>query len=891
MNNKTGSYLRALSTISKVVLAFLLTGLIAGLQPYPQADGTLGAPAAQQVTGETITVPPAGRMSWQAMLDYEANNPVEAPSPRVVPNMPGPGARILDEPGGVQTPDSTGLEKAPVEPLAPPDTVSNFLGLEDNNASIPPDTMGAAGPNHLMVMLNTEVRIQTKTGGTISTVLLDTFWTSGTGLTGDPFDPKLVYDTLSDRWMATIVADSREVTSAVWFAISDTSDPTGTWTFYAIDADPSDVNWADYPGFGMNSTWIAITNNMFTNASDTFSGAKMWVLNKAEALAGIGLTPTVFDIGFDEAPLGSGYDGFTLQPAVTFDPSESTLYIIDNSGYGYGSGRFFLRLSQITGTGPSPVWSVVPGSSILAGSGWFEVETANRFNFTQIDAAQLGTTSLVNTNTPRALNAVFRNGRLWTTHSAGLPVGTADRTASFWYEINPGAMPSPIVQSGYVDNGAGTHFFFPSIAVNANNDAALGFSYSDATQYVEAAYTGRESTDTAGTMGTRTTCKAGEDSYVKDFDSGRIRWGDYSATVVDPVDDLTFWTLQEYAETDVGSEEFHDRWGTWWCRAQIGNVWQGDEMGNPNDWDDPDNWSSGAVPTCSTDALIPTNPIGGQFPTVNANASVRNLTIGVGATVNMSANTLNVCGNLDNSGTFNGTGGTVNFNGGTTQNLTANTATLFHDLTVSSGTTLTETVPADNVTVGGLLANNGMVSKSQFGLGTGTTTFGLVGASVDITTLGNLSTLAVDKVGSAHPSENSAGGGADMLDVYFDLTPDVNDMSFSLELCLSYTDAELAASPAVGSEENLRLCRWTGMGWDCPARGGSSNSTTNTVCAVNVSALSDWTIGETGPTSVTLRNLGAQEGGTGLREVLPILLVLLIFSGLAAVGFRRRKPA
>ena len=63
-----------------------------------------------------------------------------------------------------------------------------------------------------------------------------------------------------------------------------------------------------------------------------------------------------------------------------------------------------------------------------------------------------------------------------------------------------------------------------------------------------------------------TTIKAGEDSYVKDFGSGRVRWGDYSATVVDPADDTTFWTIQEYAETDVGPLESDDRWGTWWAK-------------------------------------------------------------------------------------------------------------------------------------------------------------------------------------------------------------------------------------------------------------------------------------------------------------------------------------
>jgi len=73
--------------------------------------------------------------------------------------------------------------------------------------------MGAAGPDHLMTMLNTEVRIQDKQGNIVSTVSLETFWTSGTGLNSDfVFDPRLIFDPLSNRWIATAVADSRSST-------------------------------------------------------------------------------------------------------------------------------------------------------------------------------------------------------------------------------------------------------------------------------------------------------------------------------------------------------------------------------------------------------------------------------------------------------------------------------------------------------------------------------------------------------------------------------------------------------------------------------------------------------------------------------------------------------
>jgi hypothetical protein len=306
-----------------------------------------GVPAAA-LAGEVVTVDPSGVVAWAEM---QGSGDATAPS-------------------------------APRGPVV----ITGFPALGDDNTGIPPDTNGAAGPNHLMTMLNSQVRIQDKTGGVVSTATLDAFWTTGTGLSGSPFDPRLVYDAGSGRWIATVDANSRSATSAVWFAISDDDDPTGVWSFYAFDADGTNTNWADFPGFGVNDRWIAIANNMFTVAGDAFSGAKLWVIDKATALDGGSISTTIFPTNFDfEGTFGTS--GFALQPAVTFG-TEPTLFLVDNSGF--TAGNALMRLSRITGTGPAPVWSVVPGSA-FAGTGLFPVD--NDFDQLQIGASQSGIAS------------------------------------------------------------------------------------------------------------------------------------------------------------------------------------------------------------------------------------------------------------------------------------------------------------------------------------------------------------------------------------------------------------------------------------------------------------------------------------------------------------------
>jgi hypothetical protein len=535
----------------RTTLAFLLLRLI-GIAPAPSA------------AQESLTVHPAGVVTWDEIVGRDAAQPQSpaAPVTYAVPFMrTRPGEEIATAAAsGRHSPTGRAAVTPPPTPPQPsgPAIATNFAALGDNDTAIPPDTMGAVGPSHLMTMLNSQVRIQDKGGGTISTVSLSSFWTGGTGLSGSPFDPHIIYDSLSGRWLATVFANGNSSTSQVWFAISATNNPTGTWTFFGFTADPGGTTWADYPGCGVNATWVAITANMFTvSGTPAFSGAKMWVIDKSTALTGGPLTTTVFPTSFDAA---GGADGFALKPAVTYSAAEPTLYLIDSSGFSAG-GTQLLRLSRITGTGPAPAWSVQPGSS-FAGTGLFFV--THNFDTTQIGAAQAGTATTVDTGDSRASDSAFRNGRLWFAHSGGLPVGAVDRTAVSWYQLDPTAMPTPIVQSGVFDGGAGVHHFFPSIAANAANDALIGFSRSDATRFVEAVTASRFGSDALGTMTAPGVLKSGEASYVKDFGSGMVRWGDYSATSVDPGDDLTFWTIQEYAAVDVGPNPNDDRWATWW---------------------------------------------------------------------------------------------------------------------------------------------------------------------------------------------------------------------------------------------------------------------------------------------------------------------------------------
>jgi len=424
----------------------------------------------------------------------------------------------------------------------PPTLVADFSALGDDGTSIPPDTHGAVGPNHLMVTLNTDVRIQDRDGTNMSTVDLDTFWSGF--FNSRTFDPKVLYDHMADRWMVTAMADPAASTSSVLIGVSQTSDPTGLWNIYRIDADASNISWADYPSIGFNKDWIVIQINMFAISGSDFTGSQIYVFDKSDLYAGGTGAFTLFEDNV----------GFTQTPAITYDDTLSTLYLVEqwvpDENYDLVNK---LRISTITGAVGAETY--LPGTAIISIPEAWDDEAAQT-NF----GPQTGTSLKIMLNDARIQNTVYRNGALWTVHTIFLPAGNSEnRSAIQWWQIDPTGF---ILQRGRLDDPTGTDFYgYPSIAVNKNNAAMIGYSSFSSNQYASSNFVFRNSDDPINTLQEDTLLKAGEAKYSKTFGTGRNRWGDYSNTVVDPTNDTSMWTIQQYAALPSSGS---DRWGTWW---------------------------------------------------------------------------------------------------------------------------------------------------------------------------------------------------------------------------------------------------------------------------------------------------------------------------------------
>ena len=433
---------------------------------------------------------------------------------------------------------------------------------------IPPDPIGAAGPSHLVSVVNTVIQWFTKDGTLQHTQRLGMNSVNNTGSFFESlnpfsttFDPKVIYDQYNNRFIVVALEyDTSPDTSRILLAVSQTNDPNDGWYFYAVDAKTS-VNgvdmWADYPGLAVGPNSIFITSNLFPFVSSlNASATKLWIVDKTPLYSGG--TPSVYS--YDPVSvLGSGVYYITMQPAHMFGtpPANIQTFLVQYSGLSNVNNNF-LGVIKVQGTSSAATFTQ---SYVL-------LSDIDSVQLAMANASQLGTTSKISTNDRRTLNAVWRNNRLWCTTtvmpSTGPDIGQA---TAHWMKLNTTNLTGIAIEEqgniGGEDIGTGVSTFFPSISVNSLGDMVVGFSASGPTIYPGAYYVGKFSTDPANTILSSNVFKTGEDYYIRTLGGTRNRWGDFTGSSVDPLDDQTFYIFNQYAMTRgslLNSEE--GRWAT-----------------------------------------------------------------------------------------------------------------------------------------------------------------------------------------------------------------------------------------------------------------------------------------------------------------------------------------
>jgi hypothetical protein len=169
------------------------------------------------------------------------------------------------------------------------------------------------------------------------------------------------------------------------------------------------------------------------------------------------------------------------------------------------------------------------------------------------DALQRGTSTRVETNDDRLLNAVYQSAgstqRVWAAHTVRV-VWSGDseaRTGIRWYEIDVNSRQA-VQQRTY--GASGSYYYFPAIQTDLARNAHLVFTRSSANEFSQVRTTGRLVTDPPNTLQGSRLVKAGESSY------GGSRWGDYFGICRDGTDANRVWGYGEFGDASSA-------WGTW----------------------------------------------------------------------------------------------------------------------------------------------------------------------------------------------------------------------------------------------------------------------------------------------------------------------------------------
>lgn len=414
----------------------------------------------------------------------------------------------------------------------------------------PPDTMGDVGPTQILVAANGRIRSFTKTTGAADLggvdLTLDAFFDSvraGHQVT----NPRVRFDRRTNKWY--VAAINLTLANRVLLAVSNSAviDGSTIWTYFSHDNDrragglpAGDQCLADFPTLGVDEDALYVGVNQYcgpTFGSVDFESTSGFVINKASVQ---GAGPAVVTT-FHELAVGTGVGPFTPQGVDNFDSNTNEGYFIgvDNSALG------MLQVVRITDPGGTPTRSAslpvtVAGTDVPIG------------------VPHPGSTSPLEAQDDRLSQAVIRNGRLWTTHhigvdASGVASATASRNAMRWYELQDLTTTPAVRQQGTVFDSAATNpasYFMGSIMVSGQGHVALGSTIAGAATFVNAAVTGRLASDALGQMNGAPQVYTANASATYNRESPTQAWGGYSYTSLDPSDDMTMWTLQQYVQAN-----------------------------------------------------------------------------------------------------------------------------------------------------------------------------------------------------------------------------------------------------------------------------------------------------------------------------------------------------
>ena len=365
----------------------------------------------------------------------------------------------------------------------------------------PPDnSMAISNGGYIVSANNDGIEYYNASGSFLYFDFWSDFFNDNT-LTATLYDPKVIYDSGSDRFVMVVLHGSTASTSKVIVCFSKTNNPQNGWWVYKLTGNPLNNNcWFDYPALGVSNNEIYVTGNLFvTNGS--FNQAVVYQIPKAAGYAGNNINWQYWS-NLSSTP----YDAFTLVPA----------------SYGhqgnYGSG-IYLVSNKSGGDNKIRLWDLTDD---MSGNPALNSYTINTTSYSPSpDASQLGTNDKLDNGDCRIQNAFYLNGIVHYVFHSDIGSG--------WNGINYNRLTVSNLtnQSSTFGLQGSFDYSYPAVVPfstsTSDKSVMIAFLRSSSTTYPEVRVV---NCDNSMQWSTSTLVKAGE-TYVN-FLTGDERWGDYT---------------------------------------------------------------------------------------------------------------------------------------------------------------------------------------------------------------------------------------------------------------------------------------------------------------------------------------------------------------------------
>jgi len=429
----------------------------------------------------------------------------------------------------------------------------NIFGFRVN----PPDPVGDVGPNNYVEMINLVFAVYDKQGNLLlGPVDTGSLWAGFAvpDCTDPSGDPIVLYDQFADRWLLSQFTTSGldDPTKPFWncVAISTTGDPTGTYYRYAFETENFQY-FPDYPKYGVWTDSYVLTTREFGPTVEY--GIGVYALEKNKMINGQPARAVSFFVdGNDPELLPLVGDG--LLPADIDGKQkpklDATIPLVgtQDDGGGYGATFDALNIWDL-----SVKWRSTPVASLTLAA---QLPVASFDSIFPCGPSRGCIPQPGITNPDQYLDILsyrqrptwrlaYRNFKNYETLVTNQSVEALPGIAGArWYEIRRINGVYSLYQQGTYAPNDGVHRWMGSIAQDKNGNMALGYSVSNGVDvYPGIRYTGRLAGDPLGQM------TLGEGTIINGSGvqtTTNSRWGDYTSMNVDPVDDCTFWYVNEY---------------------------------------------------------------------------------------------------------------------------------------------------------------------------------------------------------------------------------------------------------------------------------------------------------------------------------------------------------